>query len=68
MECVIPFGEIYFQYPTRSSMMLEVVWECLRMLKMVQECLRIISNEYSPKKKCFSSFQMYYCTLSQIER
>ena len=68
MECVIPVGEIYFWYPTRSLMMFEVVQECSRMLKTVQECLRIISNEYSPRKKCFSSFQMYYCALSQIER
>ena len=36
MECVIPVGEIYFRYPTRSLMMFEVVREYSRMLKSVR--------------------------------
>ena len=50
MECVIPAGEMYFQYPTRSLIMFELVRECLRMLNTIRECSRIISNEYSPRK------------------
>ena len=50
MECAVPVGEMYLEYPTRSSVMFEMVRDGFIVFK---DGWNVVSNDFSQKKFFF---------------